>query len=175
MGLAIIAVAGALSVASWALTALYAGAIIALGWRAYIAFVPLAGLLAGILIHFQGDTEKTLEDLVNEYFKDGPPLQSIKNRLWRFLKTITRFFKKVLKNALLYLFKIRIIAIIISTIFFCPYFTPLVVNLCLKGHKRVYFWAIVLNMLGTALWIFVYLGGADLIGSIWGLHWLLKN
>lgn len=173
VGLAIIAVAGALSVASWGLTFIYAGAIVALGWRAYVVFMPLAGLLAGILIYFQGDTEKTLEDLVNEYLKDGPPLQDIKNRVWRFLKAIARFLKKVLKKILLYLFKVRIIAIIVSTIFFCPYFTPLAVNLCVKGHKRVYFWAIILNMLGTALWIFIYRGGWELVKSIWEIKLLL--
>jgi len=140
--LAILAAAAVLSVANYALTPLYIGIIVVLEWRAYAAFVPLAGFLAWLFIYLDGDTEETLEGFVKRKIKG-----------------------KRTKNILLYLFKGRIVAIIVSTIFLGPYLTPFVVNSCLK--KRVYFWAILLNMLGVALWIFIYQGGAELFKTFW--------
>ncbi len=140
--LAIFAAAAVLSVANFAIGPIYIGVIIILGWRAYAAFVPLAGLLALPLIYFNGNTDQTLEEFIKQKIKG-----------------------ERIRNFLLKLFKGRIVAMIISALFLGPYLTPYVVNLCLK--RRVYFWAILLNMLGTALWIFIYQGGAEIIKSLW--------
>lgn len=139
--LAILAAAAVLSVANFAIGPIYIGVIVVLGWRAYAAFVPLAGFLAWPLIYFNGNTDETLAEFIKRKIKS-----------------------ERMKNFLLYLFKGRIVAMIISALFLGPYLTPYVVNLCLK--KRVYFWAMMLNMIGTALWIFIYQGGADLIKSL---------
>lgn len=142
--LAILTIAAVLSVVNFAITPIYIGVIVALGWRSYFAFVPLVGLLAWLVVYFDGNTDASLEDLIK---------RKVKSERWQ--------------NFLLRIFKVKFVAIVFSALFFGPYLTPLVVNSCVKGARQVYFWAITLNMLGTALWIFIYLGGVEFLKSLW--------
>lgn len=125
------AISGVLTGISWILSSGYYVVTILLGWRAYATFPPLAGILALILVYLDGDTERTLADIINQHIK-----------------------RERIKNALLKLFKVRVIAIIISALAFGPFLTPLIVNSCVKGRNKVYFWAIFLNVATTALGIY---------------------
>jgi len=181
--LIILGIATALQMISGFASALYIFLLILFGWRAYAVFVPLAGILAMILVYVQGDTEKTLKDFLEELWPEGELSQKMRPRLCS--KTLTKiwltwtvcmnFCKKILKKTFMMFFKVRIFAIVISVFFLAPFSLPIVVNLCMKGSRRVYFWAITLNMAGVAFWIFVYLQCADWLRTISWLQWLLPK
>lgn len=68
----------------------------------------------------------------------------------------------------------RVVALLVSMIFLCPFFTPLVVNSSFNGRK-VYALAAILNMIGVAGGITFYLCFADWARTIWWLKWIVPN
>lgn len=122
-----------LTVIYWLITPLYFFIVALLRWRAFVVFPLLAGLLAWLIIRLDGGTERSLADLIQ---------QKIKNR--RIKKIILSLFRGG-----------RVPAIIISILFFGPFLTPLVANSCIRGRK-VYVWAVIFNMAGAALGVYIY-------------------
>lgn len=146
------AIAGILQGVSFFLSSLYALVVAFLDWRAYAVFVPLAGLLAALIVNLDGNTERSLADTI---------AQKINNA------TVRRLCALLFKGG-------RVIVILISIAFLGPFIAPLLINSCFKGNK-VYVLSIFCNMACSALWIYIYLVLAGWMRTIWWLKWLVPQ
>ena len=144
--------AGLLTGLYWLATGAYALLVVRLGWRAFAIFVPFAAIVALAILRLDGKTDRSLADLIEEKCKN-------------------KFFKR---KMLILMKGGRAVALLISTTFLCPFFTPLVVNSTFKGRK-VYFLAVVLNMIGVAGGITFYLCFANWARTVWWLKWIVPN
>lgn len=145
-------IAGILQAVSFFTTSLYAWVVAFLDWRAYAVFVPLAGLLAALIVRLDGDTERSLADTI---------AQKINN------ESVRRLCFLLFKGG-------RVIVILVSIAFFGPFIAPLLINSCFKGNK-VYALSVFCNMACSALWIFIYLVLADWMRTVWWLKWLMPQ
>jgi len=144
--IAALSFATVLFIAGWAVMPLYIMAILFLGWRAYFVFPPLLGLLAWGMIYFY-DEDKTLADFIEGGIKSGST-----------------------KRILLYLFEhLKWAALVFSALFLSWSLTPILVKLCLKDNGKRYIWGVVLNVISSALWVWIYLGGKNILEYCFGV------
>ncbi len=134
-----------ISVVGYFLIPFYISSIVLLGWRAYLIYLPAMVFMTVGVIHFSGETEKTLEEFIEEKIKGK-----------RRKKILISVFNKG-----------EVIALIFSALFVGPYITPLLVRFCVRSRERVYLWSTVLNVSAMAFWIWFYLGGAEIVKFIW--------
>ncbi len=120
-------------------------AVMYFGYYSFLVLPPLAGILAWSLVYFFRETKESAEEFIERKLK------------WKFIK-----------NNLLRLLRIKIAAFIFSALLLGPLFTPPLIKTCIpNNNKKVYFWAITLNMMSMALTTWIYLGGKMLIQHYW--------
>ena len=134
-----------ISIVGYFLVPFYISSIILLDWRAYIIYLPAMVFMTVGVVHFSGETKKTLEEFIEEKIKGK-----------RKRRMLIKAFNKG-----------EVVALIFSALFIGPYITPLLVKLCVKNKERVYLWGVILNVSAMAFWIWFYLGGAEIVKLIW--------
>lgn len=129
------------------LSASYIALVLSLGWLSLLIFPLLYVLTTLALIYLYKDVEMTIDDFIEK---------KIANQQLKIF--FLGFFKKS-----------KYVALIFASFWLCPLITPILTKLCIKGIKRVYIVASLLNFIITIIWICFYIGGLEIFKQLIGI------